>query len=66
MNEEKQVKGLLVILRKYERSVLCANKNATNTLVKKKIKKSAYPKDSTFLFIYLKLKKKIETLMKNH
>ena len=38
MNEEKQVKGLLVILREYERSVLCANKNATNTLVKKRLK----------------------------
>lgn len=38
MNEEKQVKGLLVILREDERSVLCANKNATNTLVKKRLK----------------------------
>ena len=48
MNEDKQVKILLVRHRDDERSVLYANENVTNTLFKKFLK-STYPKDRTFL-----------------
>ena len=55
MNEEKQVKNLLARLREDERSASYVNKNVKNILVKK-LKKSTYLKDRTFLFLYLKLK----------
>ena len=58
MNEEKQVKGLLVILREDERSVLCANKNATNTLVKKRLKNLPIQKIPRFFSYISSWKKK--------
>ena len=56
MNEKKkQVKKSLAKLREDEKSVLYANENVTNTLVKK-LRKSTHPKDRTLLSLCLKLK----------